>query len=578
MKPSFFLSLLLYVFIIFLSLCGAIMAQPDAGSILKEQRQPDPALPDRLPEKEVIKEAEAPSSDADVKITVREIKFTGNYSTMATEAELYGLVNEKINKELTFFELKQIALYVTNYLRENKGFLLAHAYLPEQDITEGIIDIRVIAGQISGKVNINVREPARVKKDLLQGMADNAIPEESATRMALIERAVLLINDLPGIKAQASLEPGKTPGSTSLKINASEGPLIQGLFFIDNHGDRYTGDIRGAGQLRVNDPFGLGDQIGLSVIGADDMFNGVASYSLPLGYSGLKGDLALTYLDYELGEEFKALNAKGQAQTIELNFSYPVMRSRRASLWAGTGIEYFILEDETNSIKTRDRELGVGKIALTGNFYDTFAGGGLTSMDINSYIGDVDLSGLLSNMSADAEGPRTDGSFLRSTFSLARLQRLNSLFSMFISTRGQIASGNLDSSQKFILGGPYGVRAYPVGEASGDEGYAGTLELRMDIPRQYLNTTTQLIGFFDAGWSKLHNNPWPGAITNATGKNDYTLSGMGIGLNVQRAGTFSLRVTYAHKVGSNDGKSIQGNDADDRRHSGRFWLQLVSWF
>jgi hemolysin activation/secretion protein len=182
---------------------------------------------------------------------------------MATDTELYELVREKIGKELTFFELKQIANHITNYLREKKGFLLARAYLPEQDITDGIIEIRVIAGQISGKAQINVREPARIKKGLLQGMADHTIPEESATRMERIERAVLLINDLPGIRAQASLEPGATPGSTSLKINVSEGgpvqvffpriimvPLIQVTF---------------AGQAGIcHDPFGLGDRIGFS--------------------------------------------------------------------------------------------------------------------------------------------------------------------------------------------------------------------------------------------------------------------------------------------------------------------------
>ncbi|MBN1906738.1 MAG: ShlB/FhaC/HecB family hemolysin secretion/activation protein [Deltaproteobacteria bacterium] len=578
MKTPSLKNLLLSVFIVLISFCGIVLAQPDSGTLLKEQRQSAPAIPDRFPEKEVIKEAEAPSSDTGVKIPVREIKFTGDYSKMATEVELYELVREKIGKELTFFELKQMALHITNYLREKKGFLLARAYLPEQDVTDGIIEIRVLAGQISGKANINVREPARVRKDLLQGMADNAIPENSSTRMDKIERAVLLINDLPGIKAQASLEPGATPGSTSLKINASEDRLIQGLLSADNHGDRYTGYIRGAGQIFANDPFGLGDQIAISYVGAEDMIHGIASYALPIGYSGLNGDISYSYLHYELGEEMKPLNAKGQAQVIGSNLSYPVVRSRRASLWLGLGFEYLDLWDEANSIKTRDRELAVGSLNLKGNFFDQYKGGGLTIAEMTFYAGNADLSGLTSNRIADAAGPDTHGGFSRLTYSIARLQRMTQATALFVSLRGQLATGNLDSSQKFILGGPYGVRSYPSGEGAGDAGHMGTVEIRYDLPPIPYLKSTQLIGFYDTGWIKLNHDPWLGAIVNATGKNDYVLSSGGIGLNIQDPGVYSLRATYAHKTGSNDGRSIQGKNADNRAHRGRFWVQFVLWF
>jgi hemolysin activation/secretion protein len=578
MKKPFCKNLLLFVFIIILSLCPAVISQPDSGTILKEQRQSAPSLPDRFPEREVIKEAEAPSSDAGVKIPVREIKFTGDYSKMATEAELYELVREKTGKELTFFELQQITIYITNYLREKKGFLLARAFLPEQDVTDGIIEIQIIAGQISGRANINVREPARVRKEILQGIADHAIPEESAIRMDRIERAVLLINDLPGIKAQASLEPGATPGSTSLKINTSEDRLIQGLLSADNHGDRYTGYIRGAGQIFANDPSGLGDQIAISYVGAEDMIHGIASYTLPIGYSGLKGNISYSYLHYELGEELKPLNAKGQAQVIGSNLSYPVVRSRRASLWLELGFEYLDLWDEANSIKTRDREVSVGSLNLKGNFFDQFKGGGLTIADIGFFAGNADLSGLASNRIADAAGPGTHGGFSRITYSMARLQRMTRAAALFVSLRGQLASGNLDSSQKFILGGPFGVRAYPSGEGAGDEGHMGTVEIRYDLPPIPYLKSTQLIGFYDAGWAKLNHDPWPGAIVNATGKNDYVLSSGGIGLNIQEPGIYSLRATYAHKIGSNDGRNIQGNNVDNRSHSGRLWVQFVLWF
>ena len=158
------------------------------------------------------------------------------------------------------------------------------------------------------------------------------------------------------------------------------------------------------------------------------------------------------------------------------------------------------------------------------------------------------------------------------------LQRVTQQIALFASLRGQLAGGNLDSSQKFILGGPSGVRAYPVGEASGDEGHALTLEGRFDVPNMPAWAATQLVGFFDSGWVKLHHDIYAGAITNATGKNDYWLNGAGVGLNIGKAGQYSVRTTYARTLGDNPGRSATGKDADNRSEDNRFWLQALVWF
>ncbi len=553
-------------------------AQPDSGLILQEQRPPAQTLPDRLPDpdkQEVIKPA---LDDTGVKVTVKGFRFTGRFEGMATEAELQELVKDSIGKELTFAGLQHAAAQVTNYLREKKGFLLARAYLPKQDVTAGIIEIAILSGRVDGQVKIDIKPPSRIRPGILQGLADHAVPEGSPARMDHIERAVLLMNDLPGISAQASLEPGRDPGTTRLVINAAEQRLFHALLSIDNHGDRYTGDWRGMAQASLYDPLGLGDQLTASFTGAEHMYQARAAYGLPLGSTGLAVGVSYTHLFYRLGKELEYLDAKGQADTIGANLTYPLLRTRRASLWAGLGGEHLILSDEANTAKTRDRKLTLGNASLTGNFFDGFAGGGLTSASITGTAGSVDLSGLESNKLSDDAGPKTHGGFTKMTYSLARLQRVTRLVALFGSIRGQLASGNLDSSQKFILGGPTGVRAYPVSEAPGVEGHAMTAEARVDIPFLPVWAQTQLVGFFDAGWIKLNRDLWPGAITNAAGKNDYPLAGAGAGLNVGKAGLYSLRASYAHKIGPNEGRSTTGKDADNQSDNGRFWLQAIVWF
>lgn len=577
MKPSLknvlpFATLLIFFF------CGIAAAQPDAGTLLQEQRQITPSLPDRLPTEDKKEMVRPPLADTGVKVLVRGFRFTGRIESMATEAELQELVKTSVGRELSFAGLQQLAAHVTNYLREKKGFLLARAYLPKQDITEGFVEIAIISGRIDGKVRIDLKSPSRIRPKVLQGIAGRAIPVDSPARMEQIERAVLLMNDLPGVNAQAELEPGGLPGTTRLVINAAEGRLFHGVLSGDNHGDRYTGDWRGTGQVSLYDPLGIGDQLTASFTGAEHMFQGRASYAIPLGSSGLTAGLSYTHLFYKLGKELADLNARGCADTIGANISYPLLRSRRASLWASLGAEYLMLADEANNIKTRDRKLAVGNVSLTGNLFDNFGGGGLTNANIMVTAGNVDLSGLESNKTADGAGPQTDGGFTRMTYSLARLQRITRLLVLFGSVRGQIASGNLDSSQKFILGGPSGVRAYPVGESPGAEGHAFTAEARLDVPFMPTWAQTQLVGFFDTGWIKLCREMYTGAIANATGKNDYVLSGAGIGINVGKTGFYSVRASYAHKLGQNEGRSAAGMDADGRSDKGRFWLQALVWF
>ncbi len=554
----------------------AFGAPPDAGQILNQERQPGAKLPDRLPQDIDTNKEQAPIPGKGASVLVKGFRFSGNEG-IAADAELEALLSESIGKELEFSELQRLTEKVTNYLKKNKGFLLAKAYLPKQDITAGIIEIAIIAGRIDGKPKTNLKAPARIKQDLLEKIAGRSIKENEPVRMDELERAVLLISDLPGISSSASLSPGDAPGTTKVGIEVLEGPLLTGLVTSDNSGDRYTGAWRGTGQISVNDYLGLGDQLTLSVTGARDMYQGTAGYSLPVGSSGLRFSAYYTGLSYEVGREFKSLNIEGRADTLTAGLSYPVIRSRNMSISVNAGGEYISLRDEANNVKTSDRELKVGNLGVSASFFDSFNGGGLSIVSFSLYSGDLDLSDIPAAEAADAMGPEKSGHFTRATYNLARLQRFMGPVSLFWSLRGQIAHGNLDSSQKIIIGGPSGVRAYPVGEASGDEGHILTFETRYDVPKPLFMGHLQLVGFVDSGHVTLNKDPWPVSVNNITNKNNYWMAGAGAGI-IFTGKELSLRASYAHKIGDNPGRSVAGNDSDNQNDSGRFWLQAVAWF
>ncbi|MDQ5988457.1 MAG: Heme/hemopexin transporter protein HuxB [Syntrophus sp. SKADARSKE-3] len=568
-------SVVLFVFIITIPAYAA--APPDAGQLLNEQRQIKPTLPDRLPKEGDQGVNRMPLTDQGIKVLVKGFKFTGGQG-IVTDAELLVLLKDAIGKELGFADLQNLTVRVTAYLRDKKGYILASAYLPRQDITDGVIEIAIVAGRIEGKARINVKEPRRIGQGLLEGIAERSIPTGDAIRLENIERSVLLMNDLPGISARASLERGELPGTARIVIDAVEGPLVSGFLSGDNYGDRYTGTWRGTGRPAINDPFGLGDQFSISLTGAEHLYQGGAAYALPLGATGLTWSTAYTALYYEVGGDLSNLNAKGNGQTVSTAISYPFMRSRNTNLLSGLGFEYMSFHDEAGGVTTRDRKVPVGNLNLTGSFFDDFGGGGLTSLYLVLSYGDLRLSGTADAESTDANSARSAESFVKANYSVARLQHITRLISIYGSAQGQFAGKNLDSSQKFILGGPSRVRAYPTGEASGDEGHAFTFEVRLDLPVSPSWPVMQLTGFYDAGYVNLHKNTWAGSVTNATGRNDYWLSGAGVGFNIGKAGLYSIRVSYALKINDNPGRSDAGYDADNLKDYGRAWLQVTVWF
>ena len=151
--------------------------------------------------------------------------------------------------------------------------------------------------------------------------------------------------------------------------------------------------------------------------------------------------------------------------------------------------------------------------------------------------------------------------------SVARLQNIAGPLALYGAVRGQVAFDNLDSSEKMELGGAYGVRAYPEGEAYGDEGYLATVEARLTLPpvATHVPGQFQLIGFVDAGEVRFAHDPW------FTGRNHARRSGYGAGVNWSGFDGWVAKATYARKLGSQDATS-----APDK--SGRFWFQLAKLF
>jgi hemolysin activation/secretion protein len=553
---------------------------PDAGSITNQQQPRNPRIerlpaPDSKETEQLITDKQGPT------VKVNSIRLSGGESLEDIKV-LQTLVADAIGQELSFAQLQQIAERVSRHLKA-KGWLLANAYLPKQDVTEGNIEIAISVGKIEDDqlghgILIQRDEGTRLKEHNIHQRMRQVIGDAGSVQKADLERALLLLDDLPGINARSTLEKGSQPGTSRLGVAVNEGRLIDGSFSIDDYGNRYTGPWRGNLAVNINDPFGWGDRLTLSGIGAENLGQGFASYSVPLGTNGLIANGHYSHLNYLVGREFTNLESKGTAEYSGGGLSYPLIRSRAFSLWGSADYTHKNLRDESLAVVTDHRFLDNGTVGLNTQSLDGFFGGGLTQASFSSLFGNVDLSAIAADLASDQATAKTHGRYQKFNLSLVRLQKLSERFSFYSAAYGQVADRNLNSAEKFILGGPYGVRAYSVGEGIGDNGWVSNFELRYDIPVASNLGALQLVSFFDTGYVTQHQQRWQNDVISLTGRNEYSLSGSGIGLNWSKDQRYAIRTNWSHTIGGNPGRTTHNLDSDGKADSNRFWLQAIVSF
>lgn len=533
---------------------------PSAGSQM-QQIPPAPVPPKKAPGIEV-KQERAPAGPVaeSMKITVNRLKVTG--TQVYSEAELIALTGFKAGSELTLEQLRGMAAKIADHFHRH-GYFVAQAYLPAQDIKDGIVTIAVIDGRY-GKVTLNNQTnlSSDLADTLLGGLNNGAI-----IASAPLESRLLLLADVPGVKVKSTLVPGASVGASDLIVDLTPGERVSGSVDADNAGNRYTGQYRAGATVNLNDPSGHGDVASLRVLTAGSGLNYArASYQAQFGKA--KAGVAYSYLRYKLGREFAPLQANGTARVASIYASYPLIRSRNNNLYTQLAYDDKRFQDKVDStFSVTDKKAHVLMASLYGDHRDELGGGGLSTYSLTLSDGSINIQ-TPSARAIDALTARSNGHFNKLGFNAMRLQHVTDAVSLYAGVSGQAASKNLDVSEKMELGGMYAVRAYPEGEAYADQGYVATLEARMDLPR-FSQTQTgqlQLIGFVDTGSVTLNKTPW------TAGTNHRTMSGAGIGLNwTDNVNNFVVKAYYAHKLGSEVATSAPDSP-------GRFWIQAVKYF
>ena len=565
-----------------LAVASCVSAQsvtpPDAGAIQKQIEKQLPSinlLP--VPGPEFVAPKVIRPEKADVKVIVKAFRIEG--ASSVSEAEIQAVLSVWIGKELSMAELQDAADAVAR-LFSDKG-LLVRAFFPPQEIkSDGVVVLKIIEAKFGG-VKFDENRTVRTNRERIAKYIYAVNQPGDLINTKKIEAVIFLLEELPGVDVKTEIQPGEVEGVANLYISLMDKPLITGSVVGSNFGNTSTGNEQGLLNLNLNNFFGYGDLFSVNALANQGTTYGKVAWYAPIGYDGLKVGLNYSAMDYSTVSSFSGY--KGKSSSVGTNLIYPLLRSAATNINSSLSFDSksYSNSAENSGLVISEYDVKAISAGISGNHYDTIGLGGVT-------YGSVSVTqGTWKNKVNDAS--TTYGQFNPKTFKklnlvLTRNQQLidnQTILSLAFSS--QWSSVNLDSVEKFYLGGPNGVRAYPSAQGSGDNGAMINIELQRQLKPNIVGYL-----FFDAGQVTQYKNAATYAqvtapnTTNAA--NEYSLSGAGLGVRY-RWDMVDINGSVAWPIGSNPlySYSSANNGFVQKNNDGKsgdpyIWLQATYSF
>jgi len=401
-----------------------------------------------------------------------------------------------IGKNVSQADLAAIAAAVSDVYRA-AGFHLSRAIVPPQDIQGGQLRVQIIEGSIT---ELALKGDG-VEEFGVRPMLD-AVLAERPSRFTTLERQLLLINARPGVRIEdtAIEEIGTASGNFRLILSLKTWHVFTS-FGIDNLGSSSVGPWQSYGTAAFNSYLAPGDSLvlNLSTTPGDprQLAFGRLSYEVPVGTDGARIGASGYYSEVWPGDYRHLYSDNIKTESFEIRGSIVPLQSQKSSLTltAAAGFTNATENDVFGPIYA-DR---IRTASFTSDYrlQDDF--GGTNYLTVN-YRQGLDILGASHRDDDYLSRAGASGKFSALNFWFTRYQTLSDAWSLKLAAAGQAASGPLFTSQQFYLGGIAFGRGYGSAEISGDNGLAGSAELRFDQKTnlRYLSGY-QIYGFIDSG-------------------------------------------------------------------------------
>lgn len=528
-------------------------APPGAGAIL-HQLAPPPLTPTPPGQVLALPSPKRQASESKVQIPVKRLVIRGNH--LIPTPQLQALVRPAEGRKVTLGALRGYVDRITQAYQK-RGYPVAYAYLPAQTIRGGVITIDVVEPRYD---RVAVAGTSRLRPGITRRTAGVRPGETIATEP--LQRGLLLLNRTPGVQIKGMLLPGRRPATSTLRIERHDLPVVTATLSENDYGNRYTGKFLTNVTVATDDPFGFGSSLAVNGIlsNTGGLKSGGFEATSPDIWNGLRAGLYGSASAYRLGGSFSSLDEVGRATQLGGDLSFPLILQPGRLLAIRFDALGEWLAQSTRSVGAEATQtISLQRIALYGAAADHWNGTTHGSLALSH--GNLSIAPAAAQ-ATDAAGPQTAGSFVYAQAQLGRTQTLPHGFALALSASGQLSGQNLDSSQQFYLGGPYGVMSYAVGDAGGDEGYLlrARLSHRLPVPRLPGQLSGSLFAQTGTVWTR--HTAYPGA----SGPERLTLNGLGLGLGYVW-GRVDLTAAYVRRIGANGAPGFS-TDAN------QVWFQL----
>jgi hemolysin activation/secretion protein len=405
-----------------------------------------------------------------------------------------------LGKPVSPADLAAMASSISDLYR-TAGFHLTRAIIPPQDIQNGLVRIRIIEGSITELVLTGDGAEQFGVRPLL-----DPVLAERPSRLATLERQLLLINTRPGVRITDSQleEIGGTTGHFRLFVQLKTWH-VYAYVGLDNLGSASIGPWQTYATGAFNSYLLPGDSLmlNLSTIANDprELGFGRLSYDVPVGVDGFRIGASALYSDARPGDDRRLTNDTTRTKSVEVHGSIvPVLSQQQTlTLTVAAGFTNASEKDIFSPMFGPIYSDRIRTVSLTSDYrlQDAFGGTNYATM---TYRQGLDIFGATPFGDDFASRTGAAPNFSVLDFYYTRYQTLSDAWSVKVSTASQIASGPLYTSQQFYLGGWAFGRGYGAAEISGDNGLAGSFELRFDQrPNFRYLAGYQIYGFVDAG-------------------------------------------------------------------------------
>jgi hemolysin activation/secretion protein len=455
--------------------------------------------------------------------------FTIEGNSVIPTDELQAQIAGYVGQTLTLAQLYDVADVLTRYYR-SKGYGLAYVAPPAQKLSGGNVRLQVVEGRIG---DVNVEGNSRTRSTVLRARADGMHSGDVYTDDAA-QRAVLLMNDLPGVSAHEVLSPGAQFGSSDVLFNVDETGYT-GDASIDDYGRSVIGRWRLNADAAVNSLTGSGDQLAAGVTHSEgnELNFGKLSYALPVAPDG--SVLNTSYNRAEYHGLFGATGFSGSTQNAAINWQDPVVRTSAKSDYWSAGLSYDNSRSET--VATDSLTTNILLLQVNNYYTRTWADQSTFSMSTTLWTNGKHYEHTQGLNNVKDERGRIESD-------LAYQLPFGSSWSWVNQFNASYSVNTLTDADKFNLGGPGSVLGYQSAEERGDSGYFASSEIERGITLgKYLPMVWGL--FLDTGkvWDKA-------GTLGVSGDNSRGISSGGLDLQLlPSTDKVNARLQWAYAIG-----------------------------